>query len=125
MRLDASNRTTGDRRRTVIGTAIAGVVVVHLLALLISPTVEPGTGLVLDGVVSIALLGGVYAVERSWRTAGTIAVPYAAVTGVTLVATDWIALWMVAVAVTGTVVLLLYGLHRYGLVRLGLLGETT
>lgn len=114
-----SDRLPAVRRPTLFGAALAGIVVVHLLALAVGSMRPVPDGVLLETILVTALAVGVFLVERTRRATATIVLPYAMVTAAGLGATIAVGLPVAALGVGAAVGLVLYGGHRYALLRLG------
>jgi len=110
-----------DRRHTRAGVAIVAVALLHLLVLSVGSIRPVPEGVVLEATVVIALAAGGLSSDGSSRVAVAMALSYGFAAGVALVAITHLALPWAAVGVGTLAAGVLYGVHRYALLRLGLL----
>jgi hypothetical protein len=109
-----------------LGGAVTAIVVIHLLALVVVPDGATALELgVLEGVTGLLVTGGLFAGGEDLRWAISAGVASASGASVTWLLATQTGLWQVAIGTAVLATVASYGLHRYELLTMGLLEETT
>jgi len=118
---------TDGRQTAALGGGVAVLVTIHLLALVAFPDGLAAPSRALVALLSGAVAAGALAVggeAAPWAVGGGVAVSLAAA-GVWLLGRLTGELWQATALVIAVAALASYGVHRYALLEVGLLEEST